>query len=43
MGLCRVSVAVAGLSLVVESGDYFLVSVHELLLGAASLVAGHRL
>ena len=43
MGLCRVSIAVAGLSLVVESGDYFLVSVHELLIVAASLLAEHRL
>ena len=35
--------AVSGLSLVVESGGCSLVSVHELLVVAASLVAEHRL
>ena len=38
-----VLVAVWGLSLVVESGNYFLVAVYRLLIVAASLVAEHGL
>ena len=41
--LCRVFVAVHGLSLLVESGSYSLVIVLELLVAVASLAVEHKL
>ena len=41
--LCWVFIVVCMLSLVVESGGYFLATVPGLLIVVASLVAGHRL
>ena len=41
--LCRVFLAVCGLSLVVASGGYSLVEVHRLLIAVASLAAEHSL
>ena len=40
---CCVFVALRRLSLVVESGGYFLDAVHGLLIAGASLLAEHRL